>query len=149
MKTWIKVLIVTLVVGFPAFLAEPNGPLGGFWAPPPGGPEPEGAQLPLFQVLGLLDALMLGLGVSFLVFGYPLVKAVGTASRSLTLAAHLSITWVLIQWWAHGSLHISVGLDLSGLLAIEYGFHVTIMIASLIMVYFFLTVLRQERVITQ
>jgi hypothetical protein len=35
MKT--KVIIGTLVVGVVAFLANPSGPLGGFWAPPAGG----------------------------------------------------------------------------------------------------------------
>jgi hypothetical protein len=34
---------------------------------------------------------------------------------------------------------------MSGLLAIEYGFHVTVMVAGVILVYFFLNVLRGRR----
>ena len=150
MKTWLKVLIVTVVVAIPAFLAEPNSPLGVFWRPPAGGPEPQGAQVPLFIVLGVLDAVMLGLGVSFLIFGYPLIRAIGSASRGLTLATYLSLSWVLLQWWPHDSLHISLGedLDLGKILAIDYIFHVTIMIASLIGVAFFVTIMRQARTAT-
>lgn len=148
MKTWLKVLIVTVVVAIPAFLAEPNSPLGVFWRPPAGGPAPQGAQVPLFIVLGVLDAVMLGLGVSFLIFGYPLIRAIGSASRSLALATYLSLSWVLLQWWAHDSLHISAGMDFGKILAIDYIFHVTIMIASLIAVSFFITITRKARTAT-
>ncbi len=153
MKTWLKVLIVTVVVAIPAFLAEPNSPLGVFWRPPAGGPEPQGAQVPLFIVLGVLDAVMLGLGVSFLIFGYPLIRAIGSASRGRTLAAYLSLSWVLLQWWPHDSLHIWASRilgtgDLWKILAIDYIFHVTIMIASLIAVSFFITIIRHARTAT-
>ena len=139
-----KALITTLVLGITAFLAEPNGPLGAFWAPHPGVSQATGAQIPLFFILGLVEALAFGLGVSFLIFGYPLVKAIRPASEAMTRAAHLSIAWLLINWWPHDSLHIHNGLELNGLLAIEYGFHITLIIAGLILVYFFLTLLPQE-----
>jgi hypothetical protein len=48
----------------------------------------------------------------------------------LTFAAYLSLAWVLGNWWAHDSLHIHHGLNLVPLLGIEYGFHVTLMIAG-------------------
>ena len=80
-----------------------------------------------------------------LIFGYSLVQATGAASRGLTLATHLSLTWILVQWWAHSSLHQSIGEDMGALLGIEYGFHVTIMLASLIIINFFVTVLRERR----
>jgi hypothetical protein len=91
---------------------------------------------------------MLGLGLSFLIFGYPLIRAIGSASRGLTLATYFSVSWVLVQWWPHDSLHISAGLDLGKILAIDYIFHVTIMIASLITVAFFMTIIRQVRTAT-
>ena len=148
MKPWAKVLITTFVLGLTAFLAEPNGPLGAFWAPHPDVAEATGAQVPLFVILGLVDALAFGLGVSFLIFGYPLVKAIGPASEAMARAAHLSIAWLLINWWPHDSLHIHNGLELNGLLAIEYGFHITLIIAGLILAYFFLTLLSQERAVS-
>ena len=41
------------------------------------------------------------------------------------------------------SLHVANGLRLNGLIAIEYGFHITLMVAGAILAYFFLTLLRQ------
>ncbi len=139
MRTRTKAALITLVVAVPAFLAEPAGPLGGFWAPYPG-PTPTPAQGALFMLLGLLEALMLGGAVAFLVYGYPVLRQQGSPSARLTRAAHLSIVWILAQWWAHDSLHISNGPDLGGLLAIDYLFHLPIMAASLVVLVFFLRV---------
>ena len=51
MKTPVKVLVVTLVAGIPAFLLEPNGPLGGFWEPHADVEDAAGIQVPLFIIL--------------------------------------------------------------------------------------------------
>ena len=142
MKVTAKVLIVTLVVGIVGFLTESNGPLGAFWSPDPGMPQPVGAQVPLFMLLGAVEALGLGLGASFLLFGYATMKANTAVTEPLTRAAHLSIAWLLMNWWAHDSLHIHNGMYLNGLLKIEYGFHVTLIISGLILARFFLGVVQ-------
>ncbi len=142
MPIWVKVLIVTLVFGIPAFLLEPPGPLGGFWAPAPQMARPSGVQVPLFMVLGLAEGLVFGLGVAFLAFGYSLVQR-ATVSRGWTWAVYLAIAWSLINWWPHDSLHVHNGLELDGLLAIDYVFHITLMIGGLILAYFFVTTLRR------
>lgn len=144
MKTWVKILIVTVAVAIPAFLLEPNGPLGGFWAPHHAIPAPTGGLVPLFMLLGLLDALSLGAAVSLLIFGYPLIAAIGNTSKGLTFAAYLSIVWVLGNWWAHDSLHLHHGFELVPLLGIEYGFHVTLMIAGAILAVFFVKAMGQR-----
>lgn len=146
---WKPALVVTLVLAVAAVLASPNGPLGGFWRPPASSPTPTSAQLPLFILLNIAEGVEFGLGISFLVFGYPMVRAISPASTGLTRAAHLSIAWLLINWWPHDSLHIHNGLNLGGLLLIEYGFHITLMIAGLIVAYFFLTLLRQAWVVSR
>jgi hypothetical protein len=142
MKTSTKVVIVTLPIAVLGFLTESNGPLGSFWAPSPMVPDAVGVQVPLFMALGVLEAIAFGLAVSFLLFGYTTLRANLPASPGLTRAAHLSIAWFLGNWWAHDSLHIHVGMDLNSLLGIEYGFHVTLMIAGVILVWFFLSVVR-------
>src|SRR5262245_12959057 len=134
MKT--KIIVTTFVVGILAFLAEPNGPAGVFWRPSPMVPEAVGIQLPLFMLLGMTEALVFGLGVAFLVFGASMVKQF-KVSPGLARAAHLSISWVMINWWAHDSLHLHIGMELSGLLKIEYGFHITLMLAGIILARFF------------
>ena len=142
MKTPAKAVIVTVVLGILGFLTEPNGPLGAFWAPHPSVPQATGAQIPLFMILGAAEALAFGLGVSFLVFGYSTMKANIAVSKPLARAAHLSIAWFLVNWWAHDSLHLHNGLQLNGLLGIEYAFHFTLIIAGVILAWFFLAVVR-------
>ena len=145
---WKPALVVTLVLAFVAVLASPNGPLGSFWRPAAGSPTPTSTQLPLFILLNIIEGLAFGLGISFLIFGYPMVQAISPASTGLTRAAHVSIAWLLINWWPHDSLHIHNGLNLGGMLAIEYGFHTTLMIAGVIVAYFFLTLLRQKQFVS-
>ena len=145
-RNWIKWLVVTLVLAVIAFLASPNGPLGGFWRPSADFPQPTDAQLPLFILLNAAEVLAFGFGVSFLIFGYPLTQTILPASKGLTLAAHLSIAWLLLNWWPHDSLHVANGTNMNGLLVIEYVFHVTLMIAGAILVYFFLALVRQRAV---
>lgn len=142
MSTTAKALVVTVVVGIVAFLTESNGPLGTFWAPASDMPQAVGAQVPLFMLLGVIEALALGLGVSFLLFGYSTMKATTSVGEPLTRAAHLAIAWLLMNWWAHDSLHVHNGMYLNGLLGIEYAFHVTLILSGLILVRFFLAVVQ-------
>lgn len=144
--SWIAWLAVTLVLAVIAFLASPNAPMGGFWRPSADFPPPTDAQLPFFVLLNVAESLAFGFGISFLIFGYSLMQNTLAASRRLTLAAHLAISWLLFSWWPHDSLHAAVGTNLNGLLAIEYGFHVTLMATGVILAFFFLAVLRQRAV---
>ncbi len=146
---WKPALAVTLVLAVVAVLASPAWPLGSFWRPPADSPVPTSAQLPLFILLNIAEGLTFGLGLSFLVFGYSMVRAISPASTGLTRAAHLSIAWLLFNWWPHDSLHIHNGMNIGGVLAIEYGFHITLMIAGVIFAYFFLTLLRQQQPVSR
>jgi hypothetical protein len=127
-----------------AFLASPSGPLGGFWRPAADMPMPTAGQLPLLILLNLIEVLIFGLGIAFALFGYRLLRSARVASRSLVLATYVSIVWLLVGWWPHDSLHIANGMSMNGLIAIEYGFHVTNMIAGAVVAVFFLAVLRQR-----
>jgi hypothetical protein len=143
-QNWVNWLIVTLGLAVLAFLASPNGPLGSFWRPSSDAPPPTGAQLPLFILLNVAEALAFGIGVSFLIFGYKAVHRVLPQSKALAFAAYLSIAWLLANWWPHDSLHLHNGMNLGGLLKIEYGFHITLIVAGAILVYFFFALMRQQ-----
>jgi hypothetical protein len=138
-----RALAVTLLCAAAAMIAGPNGPLGGFWRPTPTVAPPTGALLPLFVLLNIAEALAFGLGMTFLLFGYPLVRSFAPVSAGLARGAHLSIAWLLINWWPHDSLHLHVGLNLGQLIVIEYLFHITLMIAGVLLAYFFLTLFRR------
>lgn len=113
------------------------------WPDPVGAAIPPSTLLPYFIVLDGLGCLLLGMGVSFLVFGYGLVARAGQP-LALTYATYLSIAWLMVSWWPHGNLHrVTVGANWTGLLGIDYGFHLTLMGASIIVAIFFLRVLGQ------
>ena len=137
MKTWMKVLFVTALFGVPAFLLGPV-----IWPPAAGGPEPSAGQLPFFVVLFAIEALAFGLGISFLAFGLPLVRKAAGGSRLRAWAMYLSIVWLLVSWWPHDNLHIHTAMDLQGLLYIEYGFHMTLILSGLVLAYSFLSLVR-------
>jgi len=140
---WKPATMATLALAVIAVLANPSGPLGSFWRPANSAVAP-GTLLPLFVLLKIAEGLSFGVGISFLIFGYSMVKAISPASAGLTRAAHLSIAWLLFSWWPHDSLHIHNGMNnMAGLLAIEYAFHITAMIAAVILARFFLTLLRR------
>ena len=143
MKASPKFVVVTLLVAVLGFLTEASGPFGMFWAPASDMPAPVGGQLPLFMILGAAEALALGVAVSFLLFGYSGLKMNAAVSPSLARGAHLSIVWLLGNWWAHDSLHQHNGMNLNGLLRIEYGFHITLIIAGLTLVRFYMALTRR------
>jgi len=79
MKTWHKLLLITLGTAVPAFALSPI-----IWPPDPHMGAPAGLQLLLFMVLAALDALIFGLGVAFISYGLPLVRRVANGSRVRT-----------------------------------------------------------------
>ena len=140
MKTWIKVSIVTLVVGVPAFLLGPV-----LFPPAEGGPTPTPGQIPYFVLLAVWDAVLLGLGVSFLLFGWPAIRRVSYDSSLRAWAIYLSIGFLTVSWWPHLNLRAHNGLDLQGLLYIDYGFHVPLMIAAVGLFHGFVSIAGREK----
>jgi hypothetical protein len=99
--------------------------------------------MPFFMLVSLFEALALGLGVSFLIFGLPLVRSVSAHSKHRAWLMYLGISWALVSWWPHGNLHMSNGDNMQRLLYIEYSFHVTLVISAAIVAYCFLSLLRE------
>lgn len=128
------ILIFTAASFFTTFVIWPN---------PPGAPTPPADLAPLFAVVGLIESIAFGAGVAFLIFGGQLLARMGQG-RPLTIATYLSIAWLLISWWPHDNLHRVVGLNFGNLIKIEYGFHGTLILAGLIVAYFFLRVLSSQ-----
>ncbi len=141
MTTKYKIIVLTLIL---AVITLVTGKM--IWPPDPMGPTPTSSQLPLFIILSIFESVSFGLGVSFLIFGWPVVKKASGKSDTLTKLAFLSIAWYLINWWPHDNLHIHNGMNLNGLLMIEYGFHVTMIVAGTILAYFFLTRILKQKV---
>ena len=69
------------------------------WPVAEGSAQPTSGQLVFFIALEAIQCLALGLGVSFLLFGSPLVRRVSPNSRLIAWAMYLSIGWLLASWW--------------------------------------------------
>ena len=137
-KRWL-VAIVTLACAIPAFALTRV-----IWPDPAGLVLPSAALMPFFIFLAVVECLVFGLGVAFLLFGYPLV-ARQRQSPLLTYAAFISIAWYLLNWWPHDNLHRVIGSDYGRLVQLEFGFHLTMQIAAAVLAYFFVRVLLSRR----
>jgi hypothetical protein len=130
MKTWHKVLLLTLIAAVPAFAIAPV-----IWPPDAHVGAPSGLQLLLFILLAALDALAFGLGIAFICYGLPLVRRIVDGSRARTWITFIATAWLLISWWPHDNMHKHNGMDLGGLLVIDYLFHVPLMLTGVALAY--------------
>ena len=137
MTLWLKWLLVTLLIGTLVFVLTP------LWPVPPAAPQPPSSLFPLFVVLMLVESASFGLGVAFVVFGRSLFDRMGRSPR-LTTAAYLAVAWLLVNWWPHDNLHRVAGGDWSGLVLIEYGFHVPLMLSGAVLAWFFVSTVRRD-----
>lgn len=140
MKLWVKFLLITLILGIPAFILGPK-----IWVPSPEA-RPTPQQLPFFIFLSAIEALIFGFGVAFIIFGWPLASKVSTQSRNMTIAAFAALAWLLVSWWPHDNMHIHNAMNMQGLLYIDYGFHLTLIITSLILAYYFFAVVKGAKI---
>src|ERR687884_1360577 len=130
-STWVAVVVLTLIIAVPAFLLNPI-----IWPPAPDGPVPTAAQIPYLIALDVMQAVFLGLGVAFLIFGLPVMRSISPDSKVRAWAMYLSIAYLMISWWPHINMHVHNATDnLQGLIYIDYLFHLPSMIAALLLAY--------------
>ncbi len=138
--TWVKALLVTVLIAIPAFIL---GPI--IWPPAEGSPSPTAAQIPFLLFLNLVQATVLGLGVSFLAFGLSVMRGISPDSKVRAWAMYLSIAYLMVSWWPHINMHVHNGPDnLQGLIYVDYLFHLPSMIAALVLAYCFFSLLRER-----
>jgi hypothetical protein len=93
----------------------------------------------MFLAVG--DALLLGLGVSFLLFGFPVVRRVSPDSKLRAWVMYLSIGYLMVSWWPHLNMHAANGIDFGGLLFIDYTFHLPLEVAGVALALSFITLM--------
>lgn len=121
-------ILITLVLAVPAFFGSQHIV------------SPEGSLVQFFfmVILSVIDSLALGAGAAFLLLAWPLIRNITIINHAQKLAVYLSIAWILVSWWPHNNLHTIIAGSiyddhstyLTKLLLVEYGFHVTLMIAG-------------------
>jgi hypothetical protein len=93
-------------------------------------------------ILGVLDSLAFGVGVAFLVYGYPVVRRL--AQGRLAWATYLSIAWSLVSWWPHSNMH-RANTTLEGLVLIDWTFHLTLIVGAAVIGTYLYTVMSKQR----
>ncbi|WP_224284448.1 hypothetical protein, partial [Streptomyces sp. LS1784] len=118
---------------------------GGAWATTdvlfPGSTDVTGVPAPynaLFRLLYLCENLAFGAGIVYLTSGFEAVLRLGRPRR-LSLPAHLSITWLLVNWWPQDNLYrLTKATDWPREAALVFAFNVPLMLAALVLVRFVL-----------
>ena len=82
-----------------------------------------------------VEALSLGLGVAFVLFGWPRIRRNTDASRTRTIAVYASGSWLLVSWWPHDNLVRYLGESAQTLTYLEYGFQATLIVCGVVLAY--------------
>lgn len=102
--------------------------------------------LAAFLTVWLAEGAAFALGLAFLVRGAQLLRG-ARQPRPLTHAAHISIAWLLVNWWPHDNIHRMTGLsNLAVVAEVDVAFHLTLIIAGCIAAAFFVAVLRSQQI---
>ena len=134
-------LLATVITLFFAAVTFILGPI--LWPLAEGGATPTGAQLGLLIGVSVIESIAFGLGVSFLVLGWPWVRRVAHGAKNVAWTLYVSIAWFLVSWWPHDRMHMHIDHDdLWTLIGLEYGFHLTLILAGAAIAYNFFTILR-------
>lgn len=143
MKTWIKATLIVILFGSQALMWGRV-----IWPPAQSMPQPGPGLLPFFYFLGLMEAITFGVGIAFILLIYASVFSVQKKYRTRAVLSSLSLFWLLTSWWLHDHLHAHNGDDLHGLIVIEYAFHLTSMIAALILTENFLFIMKKIKAVS-
>ena len=130
--------ILTSVIAITALLMHPFGPYGFFWPPSPMCPVPRDWQLPFFAFVALVEAGAFGAGWAFLLWGKHYVDRLFDATWRRNIV-YVCTAWQLLNWYPHDSLHMHIGVDLTNMIFMEIGFHVTLVISGLLIILAFIT----------
>ncbi len=124
-----KWLAVIVAGTFAAMLLGANGPLGGFWGVETSETDPSSGVVAGLILAAVFEAVAFGVGLAWIAFGWSLVKGRG----GLGVATFVAVAWALVSWAPHTSFHQSLGEgNWGGLLAVEWGFHITLVVGALI-----------------
>lgn len=143
MSKSLKVVAISISVGFIAFLLGNK-----IWPPAQDTPYMTPSQTFFLTLLFVIESFVTGVGVAFAIYGWSAVKRGLPRNQILAFLAYCSIIWVMVSWWPHENLHLHVGMhDMDGLLKIEYGFHLTLLLAGAVIAFYGYKVFRAHGII--
>lgn len=121
-RTNVAGLVTGTLAGLVTYLAEPLLPSPTM--------EVHGGQLVQLMIIGAFESLAVAAAVWFAIAAFPHVRRIGDAA---TWTTYVSVIWLLASWWPHDKLHARIDPHNMGtLLKVEWGFHVTLVLAGII-----------------
>lgn len=130
-----KIFLTALAAGIPSFfLGKIIWPISSDLG------VPAVTEFPMISMLSFFEALLFGLGVSFVIYGWNILKKL--PSKLTKIMLYVSIAWLLLSWWPHDSLHLSVGNNIRNQLMLEFIFHIPTMLAQICLVYALIALLQ-------
>ena len=121
MKISKRFIISTIIFALSSFLLSRV-----IWPDAAGAHMPSASLLPFFIFLAIVESLAFGIGMSLLIDYWEAGKK--------DQFACLAIVWPLISWRPHDNLHRVIDeSNYVHLLFIEYGFHLTLIIAGFVL----------------
>ena len=85
----------------------------------------------MLNAVYMIEALLFGFGIALFYYGWPLIKR-SNNNRPKSMLAFVSLCWLLVSWYPHDLAHVHNGFSMKGLVVIEYSFHLTVIIATLL-----------------
>ena len=77
-------------------------------------------------------------------FGLPVMRRVSPDSKVRAWTMYLSIGYLMVSWWPHLNLHTHNGMNLQGLLYIDYFFHLPLEVAGVALAVCFISLMRKR-----
>jgi hypothetical protein len=112
------------------------------WPIPPEIALPPANLVPFFVFVIACECLSFGFGIAFLLFGYPLVRSVGSG-RFTSWSGYLGIAWFALNWWPHESFHrTTLSTNFDKQIWIQFGFHLSLIVAAVLVARFFVEAAR-------
>jgi len=137
-----KAIILVIVLAVVTFMLSPM-----LWPSPADAMMPTSGQLPWLMFISAIESVSFGIGVWFLIEGKKLLSAQSLVPKKLVTWTYVSIIWTLVSWWPHDNFHrANGGMNIQGLIYIEYAFHLTLIISAIIIAKFFIKSLKTNQI---
>ena len=124
--------LIVAAAGTAAFLLTPT-----LFPPNPNVAPPAAGLIPYFVALSVFESLFFGIGVAFLLFGFPKMRQVARVSGLSPWPSYLAIGYLTASWWPHLGMHQVAGVDFDKLIYVDYVFHLPYVVSAAVVAHFF------------
>ena len=102
-------------------------------------PTPTLSESVFLWIFAALESVSFGIGLTFAMYGKEVVMRMAASNRKQAYFLYGSIVWLLTAWLPYSTLFMNIGMtNLSALLMLSYFFHISLILAGLVVAYSFI-----------